>query len=274
LTDTGETIDDTTLASAYLAHAGHAADAGERVRFLQRAEALARRADDPHVLVRALAGHGVPMQESGQAADAEQLYRSVIDRAERLGVPGSALPAVTGLAELLWRRGGLDEAAELLGAARPVEAARPQDRGRRTVDMMLGMVALRRGDLVAAHDHLVVALRSRMRYGFRAAARETVHAMAVRCAIGGDPSTAAMLFGAARAGESADDRRATPVFGGFWAAQQASLRVVVGDAAFDTAYANGARLTLDQAMSVALSVEHPDLAADSTRFVADARTLS
>jgi predicted ATPase/class 3 adenylate cyclase len=274
LTDTGESIDDTTLASAYLAHAGHAADAGERVRFLQRAEALARRADDAHLLIRALAGHGVPMQESGRAADAEQLYRSVVDRAERLGVPGSALPAVTGLAQLLWRRGALDEAAELLGAARPVEAARPQDRGLRTVDMMLGMVALRRGDLVAAHDHLVVALRSRMRYGFRAAARETVHAMAVRCATGGDASTAALLFGAARGAESSDDRRGTGVFAGFWAAQQAALRVETGDAVFDAAYANGARLTLDQAMSVALSVEHPDLAADSTRFVADARTLS
>jgi predicted ATPase/class 3 adenylate cyclase len=274
LTETGESIDDTTLASAYLCHAGHAADAGERVRFLQRAEALARRADDPHLLIRAMAGHGVPMQEAGRGADAEQLYRSVVERAERLGVPGSALPAVIGLTGLMWRRGALDEAAELLGAARPVEAARPQDRGRRTVDMMLGMVALRRGDLVAAHDHLVVALRSRMRHGFRAAAREAVLAMAVRCALGGDPSTAMLLFGAARTGEGADDRRTTGVFGGFWAAQQAAVRVAAGDAACDAAYADGARLTLDQALSVALAVEHPDLAVDSTRFVADARTLS
>ena len=48
----------------------------------------------------------------------------------------------TALAELLWLRGALDEAAELLGAARPVEAARPAERGRRSVDMLLGMVAL------------------------------------------------------------------------------------------------------------------------------------
>ena len=110
-----------------------------------------------------------------------------------------ALFAVFSLAELLWQRGALDEAAELLGAARPLEAARPAERGRRTVDMLLGMVALARGDLVAAHDHLVVALRSRMAYGFRGRACDSLNAMAVRCAHGGDPKTAARLFGAAQA---------------------------------------------------------------------------
>ena len=94
------------------------------------------------------------------------------------------LPAVVALAELLWRRGALDEAAELLGGARQVEAGLPEDRGRRTVDWLLGMVALRRGDLVAAHDHLVVALRSRLRHGFRGAAADAIAAIAVRCAIG------------------------------------------------------------------------------------------
>ena len=32
--------------------------------------------------------------------------------------------------------------------------------------MLLGLVALSRGDLIAAHDHLVVALRFRMSYGY------------------------------------------------------------------------------------------------------------
>ena len=80
-----------------------------------------------------------------------------------------------------------------------MEAGRPEDRGRRTVDWLLGMVALRRGDLVAAHDHLVVALRSRLRHGFRGAAADAVAAIAVRCALGGDPATAAILFGGAEA---------------------------------------------------------------------------
>jgi hypothetical protein len=159
-----------------------------------------------------------------------------------------------------------------------VEAGRPLERGRRTVDMMLGLVALRRGDLVAAHDHLVVALRSRMRYGFRCAAADTVAAMAVRCAAGDDPATAALLFGAAEAAPRSGSGASGPgrgggTFGGYWTKEQAALRAVLGDAGFDAAYADGARLTLDQAAAIALAVEHPDLAADSTRFGAEARTL-
>jgi predicted ATPase/class 3 adenylate cyclase len=277
LTESGERVDDAELASAYLAHAEHAADADERVRFLHRAEAAAHRADDPGLLIRAVTGRSLSLLESGRLVEAERTCRDVVDQAERLRMPAAALPAVIGLAKLLWRRGALDEAAEVLGAARPAEAGRPQDRGRRTVDMVLGMVALRRGDLVAAHDHLVVALRSRMRYGFYGPAAETVNAMAVRCAVGGDPGTAALLFGAAdptRADLKRPDQRKAGLYAGFWAGQQGSVRAALGDAAFDAAYADGARLTLEQAAAVALAVEHPDLAAGSTRFVADARTLS
>ena len=276
LTASGDLVDDADLASAYLVHADHAADAEQRVGFLARAEAAARRADDAGLLVRALAGRSLAVLASGRLVEAERSCRDVVERADRVREPVPAFPAVIGLAELLWRRGALDEAAELLAGARPVEAARAEDRGRRAVDMMLGMVALRRGDLVAAHDHLVVALRSRMRYGFFTPAADTVSALAVRCAMGGDAPTAALLFGAAesRMGTEAELRPGVGIFGGFWATQQASLRTAMGDAAFDTAYAGGARLTLEQAAAVALAVEHPDLAAGSTRFGADARTLS
>ncbi len=182
-----------------------------------------------------------------------------------------ALVAVLSLAELLWQRGALDEAAELLGAARPLEAARPAERGRRTVDMLLGMVALARGDLVAAHDHLVVALRSRMAYGFRGRACDSLNAMAVRCAHGGDPKTAARLFGAAQATRTTQ-RGAGGLFAAYWSQEQATIRSVLGDPAFDTAYAAGAELTLEQAAGMALAVEHPDLAAGSSRFAAEPET--
>jgi tetratricopeptide (TPR) repeat protein len=278
---TGERVDDADLARAYLMHAEHAADAGERVRLLADAEAAARRAEDPVLLIRALAGRGGLLRDSGRLVEAERVCRDAVEHADRHGPPGAALPAMIGLAELLWRRGALDEAADLLGGARPVEAAWPQDRGRRTVDMLLGLVALRRGDLVAAHDHLVVALRSRIRHGFHRAAADTVTAMAVRCAVGGDPVTAAVLFGAAEAAPragwapavAAAGRGAGP-FGAFWTQQQSAVRAVLGDAAFDAGYADGARLSLDQAAAIALAVEHPDLAADSTRFGTGARTLS
>jgi predicted ATPase/class 3 adenylate cyclase len=259
----GAGIEPAELASAHLVHAGLADDRAERGRFLERAAELARQADRPDLLIRARAGHRVLLLEEKKHAEAEQLCRQVIAEAERAGVPIAALPSVLALAELLWRRGALDEAADLLGGARQLEAARPEDRGRRTVDWLLGMVALRRGDLIAAHDHLVVALRSRLRHGFRGAAADAVAAIAVRCALGGDTASAAVLFGGA---ESVRGPRRTMVFGAFWAAQQAALQASLGDKTFDAAYVDGADLGFDQIVAMALAVEHPDLEHGSVRF--------
>jgi hypothetical protein len=254
---------DPELASAHLLEAGLTDGRDERTRLLERAEAAARRAGQPGLLVRALAGHRIGLLDSGRLPAAERLCRDVIDLAERSRVPSAALPAILTLAELLWHRDALDEAADLLGGARQSEAGRPEDRGRRTVDWLLGMVALRRGDLVAAHDHLIVALRSRLRHGFRGAATDAVAAIAVRCAVGGDGVTAAMLFGGA---EPVRGARRTALFGGYWAAQQAAVRTALGDAAFDTAYAEGAAAGFDRVVATALAVQHPDLEYGSIRF--------
>jgi predicted ATPase/class 3 adenylate cyclase len=261
--DPGERIEPDELASVYLVHAGLADDREERTRFLDRAEDIARRTGHPALLLRAFSGRRLSLVEAGRTAEAERVCREAIIRAERAGLPGVALPAVVTLAELLWRREALDEAAELLGGARQLEAARPEDRGSRTVDWLLGMVALCRGDLIAAHDHLVVALRSRLRHGFRGAAADAVAAIAVRCAVGGDPGTATTLFGAA---ESVRGARRSTQFGSFWAGQQAALRRTLGDAAFDAAYADGAKIDFGRAVAMALAVEHPDLEHGSARF--------
>ncbi len=272
LAETGERIPDAELAAAYHMHSLHAGADGEfaeELRFSQRAEEAARQAGDAGLLARVLAGRAAPLVDMGQFAEAERVCREVIDWAHRQDVVGDALFAVFSLAELLWRRGALDEAAELLGAARPVEAARPAERGRRTVDMLLGLVALARGDLIAAHEHLLVALRSRMAHGFHRRACDTLQAIAVRCAAGGDRLTAARLFGAAQATRAT--LRSTPgIYGAYWVQRQAEVREALGDAAFDGAYAAGAELGLEDAAALALGVEHPDLAADSTRFATGA----
>ncbi|MBM2617434.1 adenylate/guanylate cyclase domain-containing protein [Actinoplanes sp. LDG1-06] len=259
----GVEVEPAVLAYAHLVHAGLADDRAERTRFLVRAERIARAEEDQPLLMRSLAGHRTSLIQDGRYDQAEQLCREVIAEAERNGVAESALPAVIALAELLWRRDELTPAADLLGAARQAEASCPEHRGKRTVDWLLGMVALRRGDLVAGHDHLVVALRSRLRHGFRGAAADAVAAIAVRCAMGGDPATATVLFGGAEAARGA---RRTEMFGRFWADQQLSLRGSLGDAAFDAAYADGVGLGFDRIVAMALAVEHPDLEDGATRF--------
>ncbi|MGW8644382.1 ATP-binding protein [Micromonospora chalcea] len=268
LAETGEVMPEAELAAAYHMHSLHAGadgEFGEELRYSQRAEAAARQSGDRGLLARVLAGRAAPLVDMGQFAEAERVCREVIDWAYAQDVVGDALLAVYNLAELLWRRGALDEAAEVLAAARPVEASRPAERGGRSVDMLLGMVALARGDLVAAHEHLLVALRSRMSHGYLGRACDTINAIAVRCALAGDALSAARLFGAAQATRS--NLRATPgIYGPYWAARQAELRRVLGDEAFDAAYGAGAGLRLDEVAALALHVEHPDLAADSPRF--------
>jgi predicted ATPase/class 3 adenylate cyclase len=257
MAETGETADERVLAGAYHVHslqAGADGEYAEQLRYSQQAEAAARRVGDDGLLARVLAGRGWSLLDLGQPDEAERACRELLAWAADRDVTADALFAVYCLAQLLWHRGAFDEAAELLGAARPAEAARPEVRGRRAVDMLLGMVALARGDLVAAHDHLVVALRSRMAYGFHSRACESLRAMAVRCALGGDPRTAARLFGAVHANQSRL-RSQLGGFGDYWAEQEAAVRTALGDAAFDAAYADGSTLSLAKAAAVALAVD-------------------
>jgi predicted ATPase/class 3 adenylate cyclase len=268
IAETGEAIPDAEMAVVYHMHSQHAGADGEfaeEMRFSQRAEVVARQAGNTGLLARVLAGRAAPLVDMGQPAEAERHCRDVIAWAAGHGVAADALAVVFSLAELLWLRGELDEAADLLAAARTAESSRPAGRGRRSVDMLLGMVALVRGDLVAAHDHLRVALYSRMRFGFHGRVCDTLNAMAVRCLLGDDLLTAARLFGAAQKNRSTL-RSAPGIFGPYWIEQQFRVRAALGDATFDKAYAEGTALGLEEAAALALAVDHPDLAAGSTRF--------
>lgn len=270
---TGEAIPEAELAAAYHMHARHAGADGEHaeaLRFADRAEAAAQRTADAGLLARVRAGRAIPVLDMGDAAAAEKACREVLGWAASRNVTHEAIEAVYCLAQLLWRRGALDEAAELLASARPVEATHPSERGRRMIDMILGMVALSRGDLVAAHEHLIVALRSRMTFGFHSGVCESLNALAARCALGGDQITAARLFGASQAAQ-VRLRGANALWTPFWQEQQSRIRAALGDQTFDDVYGQGAALTLDEAVAVALSIDHPDLAADSERFVAISR---
>jgi predicted ATPase/class 3 adenylate cyclase len=268
LAESGEPVPDAELARAFHVHALQAAADGEvaeELRFARRAEASARRAGDPGLLVRVLAARSAALRDAGKTQEAEQTCREVIAWADAHGVPADALFAIFHLAEMLWLRGSLDEAADILAAARPLEQTRPMERGRRTVDQLLGLVALSRGDLVAAHEHLTVSLRSRMSYGFHSRACVAIKAIAARCIHGGDFVTGVTLFGAAESA-TAMLHCGPGQLGPYWKQQQSAARVALGDNAFDEAYAHGTAMGLREAAAMALLVEHPDLAHDSVRF--------
>jgi predicted ATPase len=260
--DTGmDEIPAAELANAYRVYAHHAGidgEYGEQLRLLVQAEEAAWRSGQPALIARVSAGRGDALVALGREDEAERSCRDVIDWAAARHVGGEALPAVLCLAQLRWQRGALAEAANELAAARAVAANHPTERGRRSIDMLLGLVALSRGDLVAAHDHIVVALRFRMTYGYHWGACEALTAMAVRCALGGELAQAATLFGAAQAAR-ARFRSAHPAIGAMGRRHESAVRNTMGDTAFDTAYGVGAAMSLAEATRFALAVEHPDL---------------
>ena len=106
--------------------------------------------------------------------------------------------------------------------------------------MLLGLVALSRGDLIAAHDHIVVALRFRMTHGYHWAACEALTAMAVRCALGGEMTQAATLFGASQAAR-ARLRSHQGAIGPMGQRHESAVRHIMGDAAFDDVLRRGRR---------------------------------
>ena len=109
---------------------------------LLEAEKAAWRAGTPAIIARVSACRGDALQALGREDEAERACREVIEWSRNHGVQAESLPAVFCLAQMLWRRGRLAEAATELGAARAVANTHPTERGRRSIDMLLGMVAL------------------------------------------------------------------------------------------------------------------------------------
>jgi len=253
----------------YARHAGADGEYGEQLRLLVQAEDAAWRSGHASLIARVSACRGEALVALGREEEAERACRDVIEWARARHVAAEALPATFCLAQLLWRRGSLAEAASELGQARAAAATHPTERGRRSIDMLLGLVALSRGDLIAAHDHLVVALRFRMTHGYHWAACEALTAMAVRCALGGEMTQAATLFGAAAAARTRLRSNAGAV-GPMGRRHESAVRHTMGDAAFDAAYGEGAGMPLAEATAYALAVDHPDLAHALVRLSIDA----
>ena len=260
------------LAAAYHVssrQAGADNELDEQLRLLVEAEKAAWRTGQAALIARVSAYRGEALHALGRDEEAELACREAIEWARNHHVEAEALPAVFCLAQMLWRRGRLAEAATELSAARAVASTHPTERGRRSIDMLLGMVALSRGDLIAAHDHIVVALKGRMSHGYHWGATEALTAMAVRCALGGEMTQAATLFGASQAARSRLKRH-RGALGPMGQRHESAVRHIMGDAAFDEAYAAGAAMSLAEAVDYALKVEHPDLSNGMVRLSVDA----
>jgi non-specific serine/threonine protein kinase len=181
---------------------------------LGQAVALARRSDDPPVLILAVVWHARAALASGD-----------LDRATWLADEGIELAT-----EQRFRRG------IVLG------------------EEHAGQIALARGDRAAAASHFAEALRVCREIG----EREGFVACLEGLAASADPARpdelalAAHVLGAADACRASTGRLRRSVNAGMYARAVDLARQHLGDATFETAFANGRALPIEQAVDVAL----------------------
>ncbi|MGH3736636.1 MAG: ATP-binding protein [Micromonosporaceae bacterium] len=245
------------LANAYHVHAllsGADGEHAEQLRFSQRAELAARRATDPTMLARVLAHRGEILAGMGGERQAEAACRAALAYAAEHDTEAETLPSVYCLARLLWQRGALREARELLVAVENLEAGLPAWRGRRRTSFLLGLVALSEDDLPTAHSHLVRALRARIGYGFHSGVVDGLDAMAAWAVRVGDIDRAALLFGAADTHRGS--LRATAGHTESFAADRTRAVDTLGET-YRERYDAGTLLGLTEAVEVAVTARMP-----------------
>jgi predicted ATPase len=251
MTETAIDVPDAVLAEAYRAHAllaGADGEYPEQVRFNQRAELLARRGADPVPLIRVLSERGEIFAGMDSPAAAEQACHDTIRFARDQDAEAAALPSVYCLARLLWQRGALDEAREILAAGAALEAGQPAWRGLRQTSFQSGLIALSAGEPAVARCHLLRALRARVRYGFHSGVVAALYAMASWAVRVGEYDRAALLTG------SADTHRDRLRVAGAGSLTDDQLQTAdaLGDV-YPDRYDAGSRLSLTEAVRVAVA---------------------
>ncbi|MGH3646775.1 MAG: adenylate/guanylate cyclase domain-containing protein [Micromonosporaceae bacterium] len=246
------------LAHAYHVHAllaGADGEHAEQLRFSQRAELAARRASDPALLARVLAHRGEILAGMGAPTQAEAACRSAIEYAREHDAESETIPSIHCLARLLWHRDALDEARRLLTDTEALEAEQPALRGRRRTSYLLGLIALRVGELSEARTYLVRALRAGTGYGFHSCVVDGLYAMAGWAARVADYDRAALLFAAADTHRSSL-RATSNGYAESFTADRTETKEALGEA-YQERYSVGAQLGLAGAVEIAVATRTP-----------------
>jgi DNA-binding CsgD family transcriptional regulator len=115
----------------------------------------------------------------------------------------------------------------------------------------LGCVALARGALVDAEDQLQQSLAIGLRRDFRERLISSLESLARVAALTDSPAEAARLLAAVAGAREQSKLVRWPPQAGFWAAFEDDLRVQLGDDAFARAWADGLKLSLEDAAAYA-----------------------
>ncbi|MFI0978575.1 ATP-binding protein [Streptomyces sp. NPDC021093] len=155
--------------------------------------------------------------------------------------------------------GELDEAATAAAELRRVCAARGECWTRAYADYQLALVALLRGraDEAVAHARAMVDAKYRIRDSFGIALG--LDLLAAALAAQGDGEQAARVYGTGHTywGQVGHPQRGTPELAPVRAECERRARSLVGDTAYERAYAEGAAAHQDSALALALLDPHP-----------------
>jgi hypothetical protein len=247
-----------------VARCGH--DQKRAILLAEEAVETARSVDDPWLVGLAtlcLAVGTAWLSDDLGPADSTRSHELHLEALAHFLQAGDRLKAsavLAGLVNLETASGQLETARSR--AEQAIAALEEMGAGATGLQLSLGIVLLLRGELGDAGSLFRTILPALRRRGDRDGVGWAIFGLAC-CAPAGDYRRAAQLHGAADAifGEflAVGGSRMSPAEQRLWDDDSARLRQVMGEVEFDDGYAIGARLTLEQAVDVALNRSKSDI---------------
>lgn len=246
-----------SLIRAKALHAAHAmawiqGDYATSHQHLIECEAIARELENREALARALNELGIIAQEQGDNATAQARYEEALKINRELGERSQEAVVLSNLGVVAESRNDLETARQLYEAALAIQ--REQD-DRRSIAITLnnlGDLARTCGDFAAARRCQCESLSLGQQLGNKRNTAYVFESLAELAQAEGDCAWAAHLFGAAENLRTLLDMPLAPSERATYDQAYAATRQALGERAFTIAYQAGQKLTLDEAILLAL----------------------
>jgi predicted ATPase/DNA-binding SARP family transcriptional activator/DNA-binding CsgD family transcriptional regulator/Tfp pilus assembly protein PilF len=227
-------------------------------KLFEKSLELDRVAGDKWAIAWSLSGLASVSSDLGDHKRAVELYEESMALSRRWGYAGQLADNLVNLGwEYLLR--GDHERARVLNEE---VLALQREHGRRGDNLYaltnLGWAALLRGDYERAEAYLIESLYLCRELGVKLIAAENIDSLACVASVSGEARRAARLFGAARALHEAVGYHHTPAERAIREPYSVTVRSRLDQAVWETAFAEGQQMTLEEAVEYALSEEAPD----------------
>jgi predicted ATPase/class 3 adenylate cyclase len=217
---------------------------------LEEALAIRRHVGDPRGIALSLNNLGALADVEGDVAAARSYYEEHLAIMRDLGDTRIVGQSMHNLGEMALSAGDFADARELLESALAMLTEVGDTRSIALTTSLLGCLARAVGDLDGALARHATSLPVGAELGDPVVLCSNLEGIAAVCAVRGDAATAARLLGAASTLVAARAERGAADLHSLEDAR-GQARAALGDAAFDAAYAEGVRLTTQEAVAEA-----------------------